>query len=163
MEIPQSGIPQGSIIGPGICNLILDGLQEKITEVKSKLPNRVKVTPKHEKFLLAVKKKHNITVRLNPETDLNFLRYADDFIVFGYHSTEAFSKIRTAIVQFLAERGLTVKPETDKIFKFIPGTRFNFLGFTMIFPSRYKKKSEKGTFTKKRYSINAAVENRFSH
>lgn len=26
--IPNSGIPQGSIIGPGICNLILDGIED---------------------------------------------------------------------------------------------------------------------------------------
>ena len=81
----ELGTPQGGIISPILANLTLDGLEKVI---KDAVPNRSKV---------------------------NFVRYADDFIVTCKSKELLRDKVIPAIESFLAERGLLLSKEKTKI------------------------------------------------
>jgi len=59
---------------------------------------------------------------------VNFIRYADDFIVTGKSKRLLENTIRPAIEKFLADRGLTLSPEKTAITHIKDG--FTFLGQT---------------------------------
>lgn len=155
---PKTGISQGSIIGPGICNLVLDGIDELLLKLKreDKLSSR------------SLLDKMSIFTHINrnhyyPKTNVTYLRYADDIIFYGFHNKETFSIIREEITNFLTERGLTIKPSTNNIFQFNPKSAFSFLGYRYIFPSRFKKQMlNNGRFTKKSYKPFNVAEKRLS-
>ena len=92
----KSGTPQGGIISPTLANMTLDGL-EKV--VKDSCPRRKKV---------------------------NFIRYADDFIVTAESKELLENNIIPAINDFLKPRGLTLSSEKTKIVRIEEG--FDFLG-----------------------------------
>ena len=92
------GTPQGGIISPLLANMTLDGL-EKI--IKSSIPRRKRV---------------------------NFVRYADDFVVTGKSKTILVQEIKPAIEKFLIERGLELSEEKTAITHIKDG--FTFLGQT---------------------------------
>lgn len=81
----HKGTPQGGIISPTLSNMTLDGLERVI---HSTVPRRSRV---------------------------NFVRYADDFIVTGKSKTLLETKIKPAIEAFLAERGLELSEEKTVI------------------------------------------------
>ncbi len=92
-----AGTPQGGIASPVLANLTLDGLEATI---------------------------HAST---DPQLDkVNFIRYADDFIVTGASQEILEQKVKPAIIQFLAERGLKLSQEKTVITHISQG--FNFLG-----------------------------------
>jgi retron-type reverse transcriptase len=163
---PRSGIPQGSILGPGICNLVLDGIDDLLLRLKrnGKIASKCFLNNKAKSFLdkLAISKP--ITKNhYNPKTDISYLRYADDIIFYGFHNKETFLLIQNEITKFLEDRGLSIKPSTNTIFQFKPNSAFSFLGFRYFFPSRFhKKKLNKGKFTKKRYTPFNIAENRLN-
>jgi RNA-directed DNA polymerase len=99
----RKGTPQGGVISPTIANMVLDGMEEAI---KASLPRR--------------------------RCRVNFIRYADDFIVTAKSKTLIVKYIRPAIERFLAERGLQLSEEktvmrnpghADHRFRFMPSTR----------------------------------------
>jgi RNA-directed DNA polymerase len=92
------GTPQGGIISPTIANMALDGLEQAI---KDAVPRRRRV---------------------------NFVRYADDFIVTGKSRKILEQKIKPAIEKFLSERGLKLSEEKTCITYIKHG--FTFLGQT---------------------------------
>jgi len=92
----QEGTPQGGIISPVIANLALDGLERV---AKDAAPPRSKV---------------------------NFVRYADDFIITGDSKEILEDKIIPAVTSFLAERGLRLSTKKSKITRIEDG--FDFLG-----------------------------------
>jgi len=92
------GTPQGGIISPTIANMALDGLEQAI---KDAVPRRQRV---------------------------NFVRYADDFIVTGKSQKILEQKIKPAIEKFLSERGLKLSEEKTCITYIKHG--FTFLGQT---------------------------------
>ena len=92
----RKGTPQGGIISPMLANMTLDGLEKA---VHNAVPRRVRV---------------------------NFIRYADDFIITGKSKRLLEEKVRPAVETFLAERGLTLSEEKTKITHIKDG--FNFLG-----------------------------------
>ena len=94
----KKGTPQGGIISPTLANMTLDGLEEV---VRSAVPRRSRV---------------------------NFIRYADDFIVTGKSKRLLEEKVKPAVVKFLAERGLTLSEEKTKLTHIKDG--FTFLGQT---------------------------------
>lgn len=94
----HKGTPQGGIISPTLANMTLDGLERVI---RSAVPRRCRV---------------------------NFIRYADDFIVTGKSRRILERSIRPAIEEFLAERGLSLSPEKTAITHIKEG--FTFLGQT---------------------------------
>ena len=99
----DAGTPQGGIISPTLANLVLDGMEKLL---KDSLPRRAKI---------------------------NFIRYADDFIVTGASKEVLETKVKPMIMGFLAERGLQLSETKTKITHVTEG--FDFLGWHV---QRYK-------------------------
>ena len=99
-----SGAPQGSPISPIICNMVLDGLEKKLLEKYHKTKRNGKAYfPK-----------------------VNFVRYADDFIVTGESKEILESGVMPIIKEFLAKRGLELSEDKTVITHITDG--FDFLG-----------------------------------
>jgi len=94
----RKGTPQGGIISPTLSNMTLDGLEEV---VRSAVPRRSRV---------------------------NFVRYADDFIVTGKSKRLLKEKVKPAVEKFLDDRGLALSEEKTIITYITDG--FTFLGQT---------------------------------
>ncbi|BBO91988.1 group II intron reverse transcriptase/maturase [Desulfosarcina ovata] len=94
----RKGVPQGGIISPTISNMVLDGLEEAVHRA---VPRRRRI---------------------------NFVRYADDFIITGKSKTILEDVIRPVVENFLAERGLELSAEKTMITHIKDG--FTFLGQT---------------------------------
>lgn len=92
----RTGTPQGGIISPILANMTLDGLEQV---VKKSCPRRRKV---------------------------NFIRYADDFIVTADCRELLEDNVIPAINQFLKPRGLMLSQEKTRIVRIEQG--FDFLG-----------------------------------
>jgi len=90
------GTPQGGLASPCLANLTLDGL---------------------EKAVLSVGKRKN---------QLNFVRYADDWICTASTKEILEEKVLPIVINFLKERGLELSPEKTKITHIDEG--FDFLG-----------------------------------
>jgi RNA-directed DNA polymerase len=103
----ERGTPQGGIISPTLANMVLDGLERTLTQRfrRRKAGGRVLYSPK-----------------------VNFIRYADDFVITG-ESPETLEKVKPIVIEFLAERGLELAPEKTKIVHMSEG--FDFLGQNM--------------------------------
>ena len=93
------GTPQGGIISPTLANMTLDALEQTVHQAA---PHRSRV---------------------------NFIRYADDFIVTGKSKRILETKVSPAIEDFLSKRGLSLSPEKTKI-TYIRDS-FTFLGQTL--------------------------------
>jgi RNA-directed DNA polymerase len=91
-----AGTPQGGIASPCLCNRVLDGLEKA---VKSAVPNG---------------------------RQINFVRYADDFIVTARHRSDLEQFILPAIAGFLKDRGLQLSEQKTHIRHIRQG--FDFLG-----------------------------------
>ena len=98
------GSPQGSAISPTICNMVLDGLEVQI------------------------RKKYHKTKRDGKAyfPKVNFIRYADDFIVTGESRELLEAGVLPIIREFLSERGLELSEEKTVITHIEDG--FDFLG-----------------------------------
>lgn len=94
----KRGTPQGGIISPTLANMTLDGLEKIVHE---SVPWRSRV---------------------------NFIRYADDFIITGKSETILKKYVLPAMKGFLEERGLKLSEEKTKITYIRHG--FTFLGQT---------------------------------
>jgi len=94
----RKGTPQGGIISPTLANLTLDGLERAVHEA---VPRRSRV---------------------------NFVRYADDFIITGKSRRLLQVQVKPAVEAFLRERGLELSPEKTVITHLTRG--FTFLGQT---------------------------------
>lgn len=94
----RKGTPQGGIISPTLSNLVLDGLEQTV---------------------------HNAVPR---RSRVNFVRYADDFIITGKSQQILVENVKPAVEAFLGERGLTLSPEKTVITYIKNG--FTFLGQT---------------------------------
>ncbi|EIO2936162.1 TPA: group II intron reverse transcriptase/maturase [Vibrio parahaemolyticus] len=102
----DEGTPQGGIISPTLMVMTLAGLEKHVKANARKKGYRV-----------------------------NFVGYADDFIVTG-HSKECLeNEVKPLIAGFLAERGLALSEEKTKITHINDG--FDFLGFNL---RKYKGK-----------------------
>ncbi len=99
----EAGTPQGGIISPVLANMTLDGL---------------------EKLFLDKYIKDNWN-----KQKVNFIRYADDFIVTGNSKEILEQEVKPMIESFLAERGLILSQEKTKITHIDEG--FDFLGFNL--------------------------------
>lgn len=100
----HSGTPQGGIISPVLANIALDGIQAALNDVaKRRWNNGKSFCPK-----------------------INFVRYADDFIVTGSTKEQLEHRVLPVITEFMEKRGLTLSPEKTKITHIDEG--FDFLG-----------------------------------
>ena len=101
----EAGTPQGGIISPTLANLVLDGLEARL---HAKIGRTRQVNGKQVKLMV------------------NYVRYADDFIVTGRSKELLEQEIKPLIEEFMRERGLALSPEKTKITHIDEG--FDFLG-----------------------------------
>ncbi len=97
----EEGTPQGGIASPVIANLALDGLEKVLNERFPKPKNG-----------------YNAKV--------NFVRFADDFIITGDSQELLAKEVKPLVEQFLRARGLELSPEKTLITHITEG--FDFLG-----------------------------------
>ena len=125
----EEGAPQGSPISPTICNMVLDGLQ-------------------------AILKKKFHQVRRdgkNYSPMVNYVRFADDFIITGENRELLQEQVLPIVRDFMAERGLqlseakTVITHIDEGFDFLGCNIRKYNGKLLIKPS---KKNLKGILDK---------------
>lgn len=101
----DEGTPQGGIISPILANLALDGLEERLqTELGSQY--------RYRRIL-----------------KMNFVRYADDFVISCTSKEALEEEVKPLLRKFLAERGLKLSEEKTKITRIDEG--FDFLGFNI--------------------------------
>ncbi len=96
----RKGTPQGGLVSPLLANLALDGMQQAIGQAVLKRGDKV-----------------------------NFVRYADDFIVTGATRELLEQKVKPALTAFLTPRGLELSEQKTVITPIQQG--FNFLGHTV--------------------------------
>lgn len=119
----ERGTPQGGIISPVLMNMTLDGLEREIS----------KVFPRWRK------------------SNVNFIRYADDFIITAQSREQITDTILPLVEKFMSERGLKLSPEKTKIthidegFDFLSQNIRKYKGKLLIKPSKNAVK----TFKKK--------------
>jgi RNA-directed DNA polymerase len=94
-----TGTPQGGLISPLLSNFALDGMERAVKAV-AKRGDKV-----------------------------NFVRYADDFVVTGANRELLEQKVKPALTAFLHERGLELSEQKTVISHIQTG--FNFLGHTV--------------------------------
>lgn len=125
-EIPLTGFPQGSVLGPSLANFTLNGLEKVIIPSKKTVFDLEKFNYylKQEGFFY---NKRNLKVRKSLSSVI--VRYVDDFIVIVNDENEA-RLINSNIKLFLKQRGLKLDLSKSTIFKWKNNAKFNYLGFT---------------------------------
>lgn len=98
-----AGTPQGGIISPVLANLALDGL-EAVLETNFGKKN----------------------TKASYKTKVNYVRYADDFIITGISKELLENEVKPIVEDFMATRGLALSPEKTLITHIDDG--FDFLG-----------------------------------
>jgi RNA-directed DNA polymerase len=101
----EAGTPQGGIISPTLANFVLDGLEARL---HAEIGRTRQVNGKQVKLMI------------------NYVRYADDFIVTGRSKELLEQEIMPIIKEFMRERGLMLSPEKTRITHIDEG--FDFLG-----------------------------------
>lgn len=99
----DSGTPQGGIISPGLANMCLDGLEQALAKA----------------FPQAAKR----------GLKMNMVRYADDLVITGNSKELLENEVMPVLVNFLAERGLSLSKEKTKVTHITEGV--DFLGWDM--------------------------------
>jgi RNA-directed DNA polymerase len=99
LYMDNAGTPQGGVISPVLANMALDGLEATIQQA---CPKKSKV---------------------------NYIRYADDFVVTATTPEMIQNRIKPAIEGYLQQRGLMLSETKTKITHIEEG--FNFLGFNI--------------------------------
>src|SRR6202011_2884522 len=104
----KEGTPQGGICSPVLANMTLDGLEKLLGET---FPHNTKRGGKYY------------------NTQVNFIRYADDFIITGRSKELLEQEVKPLVEQFMRERGLVLSAEKTVITHIKQG--FDFLGQTV--------------------------------
>ncbi|MFB2759836.1 group II intron reverse transcriptase/maturase [Shewanella xiamenensis] len=99
----EAGTPQGGIISPVLANMALDGLE---TVLESHFGKK--------------------NTKASYKTKVNYVRYADDFIITGISKELLEDTVKPLVEAFMAERGLTLSQEKTVITHVSEG--FDFLG-----------------------------------
>lgn len=105
----ETGTPQGGIISPTLANLALDNLEKMLNQ-----------NFKRQQY-------QENGVRKLKVPKVNFIRYADDFIITGDSKELLENEVKPLVESFLKERGLELSPEKTKVTHIEEG--FNFLGW----------------------------------
>ncbi len=117
------GTPQGGCISPVIANMTLDGLERRLRDLY----------PNHGKG-----KSHGL------QAQVNFIRFADDFVITGASKELLQRDIQPLVEQFMHERGLRLSQEKTCIthieegFDFLGQTIRKYNGVLLITPSKKK-------------------------
>lgn len=112
----DEGTPQGGIISPVLANMTLDGLEPFLYE-----------RFKRKETTNGVSRWVNRFGRKNRK--LQFVRYADDFIITGDSREFLEDEVKPLVRDFLAERGLLLSEEKTRTTHIEEG--FDFLGMTL--------------------------------
>jgi RNA-directed DNA polymerase len=96
----DAGTPQGGIISPTLMVLTLSGLELRVKQAASKNTDKI-----------------------------NFISYADDFVITGASKELLENKVKPVVETFLEERGLELSKEKTRITHISEG--FDFLGFNI--------------------------------
>jgi RNA-directed DNA polymerase len=99
----EAGTPQGGVASPTLANIVLDGLEGRLSSHFSRRTGGKK-------------------------SKVRLIRYADDFVITGA-TKEVLEQAKAEVEAFLAERGLSLSPEKTKITHVSDG--FDFLGFNV--------------------------------
>lgn len=99
----EAGTPQGGIISPLLANWALDGL-ERVLESHFGKKN----------------------TKASYKTKVNYVRYADDFIITGISKELLEERVKPVVEAFMAERGLTLSKQKTLVTHIDVG--FDFLG-----------------------------------
>jgi len=114
----EEGTPQGGICSPVLANMTLDGLEKKLRE---KFPKRPRNSSKEK---------------------VNFVRFADDFIITGKSKEILEDEVKPLVEAFMRERGLELSPEKTLITHIEDGIDFlgqnlrKYNGKLLIMPSK---------------------------
>ncbi len=104
----EAGTPQGGIISPILANLTLDGIEKLLNDKYHTNKNGI------------------VTERQASKHKVNFVRFADDFIVTA--KTEEIAKeVKELVKEFLKDRGLELSDEKTLVTHIDDG--FDFLGW----------------------------------
>ena len=103
----NQGTPQGGIISPILANMVLDGIEDLLGK-------------KYGSYKLDGHR------RRSTKTSIQFVRYADDFVVIGQSKDTLENEVKPLIEEFLKERGLVLSQEKTKLTHIYEG--FDFLG-----------------------------------
>lgn len=124
-----SGVPQGGIMSPVISNFVLDGLESCVQQSISKITSsKNNVKEYRDKVLGRV-----VVKRFN----LQFVRYADDFVITCRSMYIAKKFIKPAVVNFLKERGIRLSDEKSSIFR-LRHKNLDYLGYSFVFSNNWK-------------------------
>lgn len=160
---PTKGVLQGSIIGPMICNIVLDGLQDFIQD---NLPARYKRSKEELGYIEYKLGEKPSSSNSHTYLQVFCIRYADDILILGKCLKLHIKKIQSLLITFLSQRGLTIKRASmfqGKRFK--PGMSFDFLGFTFKYPNLGSVSFDKGKYTKLEFnpmSVAGKISSRYS-
>ncbi|MDV3160367.1 MAG: reverse transcriptase domain-containing protein, partial [Sweet potato little leaf phytoplasma] len=123
-----SGSPQGGIISPLLANVYLhyiDLKMEELIKVEKPIKNS---NPEYGKAWLK-NQHHNLGIdryiNLNPKPRVEYIRYADDFIIGIKGEYNQAGRIKDQVTQWLKQDlNLTISKDKSKIVKVIKRTRF---------------------------------------
>ncbi len=102
LHATEEGTPQGGICSPVLANMTLNGLEKALREPFPKPP------------------------RGGSREKINFVRFADDFLVTGKSKEVLENEVKPLVEQFLKERGLELSQEKPLVTHIEDG--FDFLG-----------------------------------
>ncbi|MFW8664526.1 reverse transcriptase/maturase family protein, partial [Candidatus Phytoplasma citri] len=123
-----SGSPQGGIISPLLANVYLHYIDLKMEElikegkpIKKGNPEYGKARSKNQHHKLGV----DSHINLNPKPRVEYIRYADDFIIGVKGECEKAEEIKNQVTQWLEQDlNLAISKDKSKIVKANKGTRF---------------------------------------
>lgn len=157
---PISGVPQSSIIGPMICNIVLDGLQDFIQD---NLPTRYTKSKEELDYIKFKTDKEPTKSVSRVYLQVFCVRYADDILILSKCLKSHVKKMQNLLIKFLNRRGLEIK--NSSVFqgkRFKPGSSIEYLGFSFKYPNLNKPGFDRGKYTKLEFSPMSIADGTFA-